>query len=86
MSNPALHYSDVRLALYGLTGMALVTGLLSTRMTKTCLLQLTWWNANAPQIASTVDRQKQTDEFVTHNKISVFVLFFSFYEATIRGS
>lgn len=84
-SGPSLHYSDARLALYGLTANALVTGLLNLKMAKTTLLSAQWWNLNIPYVSELPKRQRQTDEFLEHSKISVFVLFFSFYESTIRA-
>jgi hypothetical protein len=82
---PSLHYSDVRLALYGLTGNTLVTGLLNSKMIKTCLLSNSWWDMNIPYVTERVKRQHQTDELVNQSKIAIFVLFFSFYESTIRA-
>jgi len=81
---PSLHCSDVRLALYGLTGNALVTGLLTLKMVRTTLLSNEWWDINVSYVKELPKRQHQTDEFVAHAKIGVFVLFFSFYESIIR--
>jgi hypothetical protein len=85
LAAPSRHYSDVRLALYGLTGNALVTGLLSLKMVKTCLLNNAWWDVNVPYLPEHAKRQHQTDELVNQSKIATFVLFFSFYESTIRA-
>jgi hypothetical protein len=81
---PSLHHTDVRLALYGLTGNALVTGLLNLKMVKTTLLNNQWWDVNIPYVPELPRRQHQTDEFVQQSKIAVFLLFFSFYESIIR--
>jgi len=81
---PKLDSSDVRLALYGLPGNALVTGLLNIKMTKSCLLNTSWWDQNVKSNREIEKRQHQTDEFVVHSKLSVFVLAFSFYESVIR--
>lgn len=70
-ANGRLHYSDVRLALYGIPGNVLVTGLLSVKMTKSCLLSRSWWDANVKNNQEFEKRQHQTDEFVTHSKVSV---------------
>jgi hypothetical protein len=82
---PSLHYADARIALYGLTGNALVTGLLSLKMVKTTLLSNQWWDVNVPYVKESPKRQHQTDEFVVHSKIAIFVLFFSFFESIIRA-
>ena len=81
---PSLHYSDVRVGLYGLTGNALVTGLLTLKMVKTTLLHKQWWQVNVPYVPEQAKCQHQTDELIVHSKIGVFVLFFSFYESTVR--
>jgi hypothetical protein len=85
IAEPSRHYSDVRLALYGLTGNALVTGLLNLKMVKTCLLSNSWWDTNVPYVPEHPKRQHQTDELVNQSKIAIFVLFFSLYESTIRA-
>jgi len=79
-----LTYKDVRPSLYGLPGNALITGLLSTKLTKDCLLRETWWKDNAELTRKLGNRQHHTDEFVNNNKMSVYILFFSFYESVIR--
>ena len=53
-------------------------------MVKTTLLSNQWWDVNVPYVKEFPKRQHQTDEFVAHAKIGVFVLFFSFYESIIR--
>lgn len=83
-TSPSLLPSDVRLALYGLTGNSLVTGLLTLKMLKTCLMSNRWWEVNVPYVPEHTKRQHQTDEFIMHSKMGTFVLFFSFYESAVR--
>jgi hypothetical protein len=81
---PALTWEDVRPSLYGLPANALVQAFLSTKMTQSCLLRTDWWKVNVPQYQGLAQWQKQTDEFVLYTKMSVFLLFFSYYESIIR--
>lgn len=81
---PALDTSDVRLALYGLSGGALFSGLLTMKMINCTVLNNEWWDANVPQIDMFEHRQLITEEFLVHCKITAFTLFISFYESTIR--
>jgi hypothetical protein len=81
---PSLDNGDVRLAMYGIPGNVLVTGLLNLKMTKTCLLSTPWWDANVKNNRELEKRQHQTDEYVTHSKVAVYLLSFSFFEAGLR--
>ncbi len=83
--HPNMHLRDVRLALYGIPGNVLVTGLLNIKMLKSCLLNRSWWDENIKNNGELEKRQHQTDEFVTHSRVSIYLLVFSFYEATLRA-
>lgn len=82
--NPSWPEDDVRLALYGLPGNVLVTGLLSAKMTKNCLLKTDWWDNNICGNQNLSQRQFQTDQWVIHTKVGVYILFFSMLEAVLR--
>jgi hypothetical protein len=84
VANPAWPPTDLRLALYGLPGNVLVTGLLNVKMVKSCLLEKAWWDANIIGNRDLSQRQHQTDQFVIHSKIGVYALFFSMFEALLR--
>lgn len=82
--NPSWPEDDFRLALYGLPGNVLVTGLLGAKMIRTCLLSTAWWDANIEGNRTLSQRQHQTDQYVVHTKVGVYVLFFSMLEAVLR--
>jgi hypothetical protein len=82
--NPSWPEDDFRLALYGLSGNLLVTGLLGAKMIRTCLLSTAWWDANIEGNRTLSQRQHQTDQYVVHAKVGVYVLFFSMLEAVLR--
>lgn len=84
VKSPGMPWADARLSLYGTTGNALVTELLTFKMIKTTLLSNPWWQANVPNLPEHEKRQHQTEVLVDHSKIATFVLFFSFYESVIR--
>jgi hypothetical protein len=87
VANPKMLRDDTRLELYSKAGGALVNGMLSFKMIKTCLFGeagKTWWELNATGMKTMLQRQHQTNEYVTHQKFGIFIQFFSVYESLIR--
>lgn len=81
--NPNWDTNDPRVAIIGLTGNALVSGLLNANFFKSCLSQKEWWRAHITGI-SDENIQYQADQYVIHMKTMTYVLFFSYFESEFR--
>lgn len=75
--------TDPRVAIFGLPSNALISALITFKLMHSNLTSQNWWLRNVPNIPKD-NIQHQMDQFVIHNKIMSFILYFSFFEAEFR--
>jgi len=74
---------DPRVALVGRTANVLITQLVDAYVFATCVINKKWWEIYIPGVPKD-NIQRQADSYVAHNKISNYLLFFSFFESDMR--
>ena len=83
-AHPGWIEDDLRIAIYNLPMNALISGLLNAKMIKTTLLRNEWWDVNVVNNRTFEQRQFQTDQFVIHTKVGIYVVYLSMLEAVLR--
>lgn len=81
--NPNWKEDDPRIAIFGLTGNVLVSGLINAKLFKSCLIDKEWWRNYISGI-SEENIQKQADQYIIHTKTMTYILFFSYFESEFR--